>query len=138
MATGSWWRRRSWIPGGFGAPVTGLRAGWSWERPGGIGAGRYREHGHSKRAPARRALAVPRRFSDDTLDYFTERLSTEPTREAVHSVLRRAKRNKAFQDSAWIGLAVDGTASGRSAEPHCPLCRPQINAQQEVVGYDHR
>lgn len=89
-------------------------------------------------SPARRALAVPRRFSDDTLDYFTERLSTEPTREAVHSVLRRAKRNKAFQDSVWIGLAVDGTAAGRSAEPHCPLCRPQVNAQQEVVGYDHR
>ncbi len=89
-------------------------------------------------SPARRALGVPRRFSDDTLDDFTERLSPEPTREAAHGVLRRVKRNKAFQSSVWIGFAVDGTATGGSAEPRCPLCRPQVNAQQEVVGYDHR
>ena len=89
-------------------------------------------------SPARRALGVLRRFSDDTLDYFTERLSPEPTRNAAHAVLRRAKRNKAFWSSVRIGFAVDGTATGGSAEPHCPLCRPQVNAEHEVVGYDHR
>ncbi len=48
---------------------------------------------------ARRALRVSRAFGDDALRYFTERLRPSPTRSALASVLRRAKRNKAFEKS---------------------------------------
>ena len=48
------------------------------------------------RSPARRALRVPRRFGDDTLAYFTERLDPAATRQAAAATVRRAKRNKAL------------------------------------------
>ena len=54
-----------------------------------------------------RTLLVNRTFSDDTLSYFTERLEATRCREALAGVLRRAKRNKAFAGSAFLGLAVD-------------------------------
>src|SRR5437899_13042629 len=56
---------------------------------------------------------------------------------AMAAILRQAKRNKAFDDCRWIGLAVDGTAAGRRRRRGCPLCRPIRNAAQEVVGYRH-
>jgi hypothetical protein len=37
-------------------------------------------------------------FSDDALSYFTERLDPAHTRAAMLAILRRAKRNKAFQN----------------------------------------
>src|SRR5256885_15706435 len=46
------------------------------------------------RSSARRALAVSRPFSDDALDYFTERLDPTFTRAALAHVLHQAKRNK--------------------------------------------
>jgi Transposase DDE domain len=88
------------------------------------------------RSPARRALAVARAFSNDALAYFTERLWPERTRQALAAVLQQAKRNKGFDDSRFLGLALDGTASSRSAEPRCALCRPVRDAQQ-VLGYRH-
>jgi hypothetical protein len=90
------------------------------------------------RSSARQALGVARSFGNDALAYFTERLSPEPTRQALTEVLRRAKRNKAFRQSWWIGLAVDGTGAGTSCERSCALCHPTFNAQQEVVGHHHR
>jgi hypothetical protein len=53
-----------------------------------------------------RALLVSRIFSDDTLAYFTERLDVGRCRQALLGVLRRAKRNKVFAKSRFIGLAV--------------------------------
>lgn len=84
-----------------------------------------------------RALCVSTSFGDDALGYFTERLNPGPTRAALRDVVRLAKRNKAFDNCRFIGLAIDGTTAGRSTNPECVLCRPFRNAQKEVTGYDH-
>ena len=89
------------------------------------------------RSPARRALGVARAFSDDTLGYFTERLRPERTRQALAAVLRQAKRNKGLDDSRFLGLALDGTATSRCAAQRCPLCRPLVRENHQVLGYRH-
>ncbi len=89
------------------------------------------------RSPARRPLWIPASFGDDALGYFTERLDPAVTRRALIAVLRQAKRNKAFDESGWIGLAVDGTGAGRSSQWGCSWCRPWRNAAPQVVGYHH-
>jgi hypothetical protein len=60
------------------------------------------------RSKARRNPGV-RKFGDDVLGHFTERLDPGPTRAAFVSVLHRAKSNKAFEDCRFVGLALDGT-----------------------------
>ncbi len=89
-------------------------------------------------SPVRLALRVSRRFGDDALGYFTERLDPMTTRLAAVTALRQAKRNKAFDNGRFIGLALDGSGAGRSREAGCRLCRPCRNPQQEVVGYHHQ
>lgn len=89
------------------------------------------------RSSARRALAVSRSFSDDALDYFTERLDPTATRVALARVLQQAKRNKAFEDSGGIGLAVDGSTVGWCQSSGCSLCRPYRDAHKEIAGYRH-
>lgn len=84
-----------------------------------------------------RALCVSTSFGDDALGYFTERLQAGPTRAALWHVVRLAKRNKAFDNCRFIGLAIDGTTAGRSSRRRCALCRPFRNAKKEVVGYHH-
>jgi hypothetical protein len=86
---------------------------------------------------ARRALRVSGAFGDDALRYFTERLRPAPTREALASVLHRAKRNKVFEECHFVGLALDGTAGGRRQRSSCSLCRPYRNAAHQIVGYRH-
>ena len=88
-------------------------------------------------SPARRNLPLSASFSDDALGYFTERLHPDATRQALLSVVRRAKRNKAFDDCRWIGLAIDGTGAGWRTKHGCSLCRPQRNAQKQIIGYQH-
>ena len=90
------------------------------------------------RSPARSALRVSRRFGDDALGYFTERLDPTTTRLAAVQALRQAKRNKAFDHSRFIGLGLDGTGAGRSRQAGCALCRPYRNPEQEVAGYHHQ
>jgi hypothetical protein len=90
------------------------------------------------RSPARRNLALSAAFSDDALGYFTERLDPGPTRQALLSIVRRAKRNKAFDNCYWIGLALDGTGAGWRAHFGCSLCRPRRKAQEQILGYEHR
>jgi len=89
------------------------------------------------RSPARRALRVARRFGDDTLAYFTQRLDPGPTRQALAATIRQAKRNKAFDDRRWIGLAVDGTGVGHGQAPRCAWCHPLRDAQKAVIGALH-
>ena len=89
------------------------------------------------RSAARRNLSIAQPFSEDTLGYFTERLDPGPTREALLSVVRRAKRNKAFENCLRIGLALDGTGAGWRTRPGCALCRPRHNSEKEVLGYQH-
>ena len=86
-------------------------------------------------ARARLCIGVP--FGDDTLGYFTARLDPDPLREALAAIVRRAKRNKAFDDCYWIGLAVDGTGAGWRTRHGCFLCRPQRNAAKQIIGYQH-
>ncbi len=88
-------------------------------------------------SPARRALRVRRAFGDDALRYFTERLSPALTREALALMLRRAKRNKAFEACHFVGLALDGTSGGRRRKASCGLCRPYRNAERRIIGYRH-
>lgn len=87
---------------------------------------------------ARRALDVSRSFGDDALGYFTERLDPAVTRQAAVTVLRQAKRHKAFDHSRFIGLALDGTGAGRSREKGCDQCRPYRNQKKKIVGYHHQ
>jgi hypothetical protein len=89
------------------------------------------------RSKARRSMEVGHAFGDDALGYFTERLDPEPTRMAIANACRQAKRNKAFDSSRWIGLAVDGTASGRSAASGCRWCCPKVNETGAVLCYHH-
>src|SRR5260370_10625021 len=89
------------------------------------------------RSSARRTLCIATPFCDDTLGYFTERLDPGPTRQAVLSLIRGAKRNKVFDDCHWIGLAIDGTGAGWRTQQGCTLCRPQQNAAKQIQGYQH-
>lgn len=89
------------------------------------------------RGRGRRGAGLSRSFSDDALAYFSERLDPGPTRQALISVLRQTKRNKAFDNCRFIGLALDGTGASRSEKRHCDLCRPRYNTRHEVCGYSH-
>jgi len=89
------------------------------------------------RSSARRTLSITTPFCDDTLGYFTERLDPGPTRQALLSLIRGAKRNKAFDDCRWIGLAIDGTGAGWRTHQGCTLCRPQQNKAKQIQGYQH-
>lgn len=84
-----------------------------------------------------RRLGLQTGFGDDALSYFTERLDPARTRQALIDTLHRAKRNKAFENSRWIGLAMDGTTVGRCRESGCQWCRPYRNAEKQIVGYKH-
>ena len=88
-------------------------------------------------SPQRRSLGVSRSFGDDALGYFTERLDAAPTRRAAVQAVRQAKRNKAFQNCHFLGLALDGTTVGRCSQSQCSLCRPFRNAKKQIVGYRH-
>ena len=87
---------------------------------------------------ARPALEVSRSFGDDALAYFTARLDPAVTQRAVVTAVRQAKRHKAFDDSPFIGLVLDGTSAGRSRQKVCDLCRPYRNKQREILGYHHQ
>lgn len=73
---------------------------------------------------ARAGLGLPQGFSGDTLAYFTERLDASATRAALAATLPQAKRNKAFDNSRFIGLALDGTGAGHTCKSPCPLRHP--------------
>jgi hypothetical protein len=89
------------------------------------------------RVAGRRQLAVSRRCGDDTLGYCTERLDVSKLRGALVTAARRAKRNKAFENSRWIGLALDGTGAGHVARAGCELCHPLRNGDDDIIGYLH-
>jgi hypothetical protein len=88
-------------------------------------------------SPARRGLGVPTAFSDDTLADFTERLDPEVTRQALANTLKHAKRNKAFENTWRIGLAVDGTGAGYTTKQPCPLCHPVKDKEGHICGHLH-
>jgi hypothetical protein len=89
------------------------------------------------RSPASQALGVQQGFGDDALGYFTERLDPGGTREALVSVLKQAKRKKAFEKSRFIGLALDGTQAARCRDRGCRLCHPTYGPEKKIRGYHH-
>jgi hypothetical protein len=88
-------------------------------------------------SPARPAMGVSRRFSDDTLGYFTERLNPEPTRQALATTVRRAKRGKALGRGGMIGVAIDGTGAGHCQDHGCELCHELKDGEDKLKGYLH-
>src|SRR6202165_711164 len=79
------------------------------------------------RSSARRTLSIATPFCDDTLGYFTERLDPHPTRQALLSLIRGAKRNKAFDDCRWIGLAIARAGGGWRTPQGGSFCRSWRN-----------
>lgn len=77
-------------------------------------------------------------MSSGDFGYFTERLDPGPTRTALATACQRAKRNKAFDNTRYIGLAIDGSTGGRCSESGCALCHPILNEKEEIVCYLHQ
>ena len=88
-------------------------------------------------SPVRAELGIKTKFGDDALAYCTERMDPETTRLALAAALHQAKRNKVFQNSRFIGLALDGTGAGRTYKEPCALCDPICDAQGAVHGSLH-
>jgi hypothetical protein len=88
-------------------------------------------------SPVRAELGIQSRFGDDALAYCTERMDPEMTRLALAAALHQAKRNKTFENSRFIGLALDGTGAGHTFKEPCPLCDPIKDPQGEVHGSLH-
>ena len=88
-------------------------------------------------SPARADFGLARKFGDDALAYCTERMDPETTRVALATALHQAKRNKAFENSRFIGLALDGTGAGHTCKEPCSLCAPVKDSQGEVHGHLH-
>ena len=88
-------------------------------------------------SPVRAELGIQNPFGDDALAYCTERMDPETTRVALAAALHQAKRNKAFENSRFIGLALDGTGAGRTYKEPCPLCDPIKDAKDQVHGHLH-
>lgn len=86
---------------------------------------------------ARAGLGLKAAFGDDALAYCTERMDPETTRKALALALHQAKRNKAFENSRFLGLALDGTGAGRTHKEPCSLCDPITDATGEVHGSLH-
>ena len=86
---------------------------------------------------ARAALGLKAPFGDDVLAYCTERMDPETTRLALAATLHQAKRNKAFENSRFIGLAVDGTGTGHTHKQPCRLCDPIKDPKGETHGSLH-
>jgi hypothetical protein len=88
-------------------------------------------------SPVRAELGFHGPFGDDALAYCTERMDPEITRAALAAALHQAKRNKAFENSRLIGLALDGTGAGRTYKQPCPLCDPVKDSKGEGHGQLH-
>ncbi len=88
-------------------------------------------------SPVRAELGLRVAFGDDALAYCTERMDPLTTRVALAGAPRQAKRNKAFENSRFIGLAADGTGAGRTGKPACSLCGPVRDGKGQVHGSLH-
>jgi hypothetical protein len=90
------------------------------------------------RSADRKQLALATGFGDDALAYFTERVNPEIVRHRAAATLKLAKRNKVFEGTAFIGLALDGTTAGSTTKPACPLCHPVKDSQGKITSHLHQ
>lgn len=81
----------------------------------------------------RKELGLATGFGDDALAYFTERVDPEVLRHRLAATLKLLKTNKVFDETAFIGLAIDGTGAGRTTKTACPLCHPIKDPQGKVT-----
>lgn len=81
----------------------------------------------------RRELGLATGFGDDAVAYFTERVDPEVIRHRLAATLKLAKTNKVFDETAFIGLAIDSTGAGRTTKTACPLCHPIKDPQGNVT-----
>ena len=88
-------------------------------------------------SPVRAESGIKSQFGDDALAYCSERMDPEATRLALASALHQAKRNKAFENSRFIGLALDGTGAGCTHKEPCRLCDPVKDPKGAVHGWLH-
>ena len=89
------------------------------------------------RSAGRKETGLGAGFGDHALAYFTERLDPEVIRHRTAATLKLAKRNKVFEETAFIGLAIDGTGAGRSTKGVCPLCHPVQDSQGKLTSQIH-
>lgn len=82
-------------------------------------------------------LGLTRKFGDDALAYFTERVDPDCIRRRSAATLQLAKCNKVFEETAFLGLALDGTGAARTTKAACPLCHPIKDAQGVLTGHNH-
>ena len=47
--------------------------------------------------------------------------------------LKLAKSNKVFDETGFVGLAIDATGAGRTAKAACPLCHPVKDPEGNVT-----
>jgi len=89
------------------------------------------------RSADRTELGLATGFGDDALAYFTERADPEVIRQRNAATLKRAKWNKVFEQTAFIGLAIDGTGAGRTTKAACRLCHPVEDAHGNLQSQIH-
>ena len=82
-------------------------------------------------------LGLTHSFGDDTLAYFTERADPEVIRRHAAATLKLAKCNKVFEETAFIGLAIDGSGAGRTTKRPCSLCHPIKDAEDNLIAHNH-
>lgn len=82
-------------------------------------------------------LGLATGFGDDALAYFTERVDAEVIRHRLAATLKLAKSNKVFDETAFIGLAIDGTGAGRTLKTSCPLCHPIKDTEGKLICHLH-
>jgi len=85
-------------------------------------------------SPVRTELGVRTPFRDDSLAYCTERMDPETTRVALAATLRQAKRNKAFENSRFIGLALDAPGGPTKSPVRCAIQSKMRRETSTVVG----
>jgi hypothetical protein len=81
------------------------------------------------RSADRKETGLATGFGDDALAYFTERVDPKVIRHRAATTLKLAMCNKVFEETAFIGLAIDGTGAGRTTKQACPLCHPLKDSQ---------
>ena len=85
-------------------------------------------------SPVCAELGLQGPFGDDALAYCTARMDPETTRAALAAALHHAKRNKAFENSRFIGLPLDGARAGHTYKEPCPLCDPIKDPRERCMG----
>ena len=85
------------------------------------------------RSADRKELGLASGFGDDALAYFTERVDPEVVRQRSAATLKLAKYNKVFEQTAFLGLAIDGTGAGRTTKEACRLCHPVKDSHGNTI-----